>query len=120
MINVTAIFSSNVKRIRQEKTLSQEQLAEKCETSKNYISQIESEQRFASGIDQCRKQGWRGGFRPRARRAWIRDRVEWRTGGSHRSGRRPRDARIERDGLPRDPRRTGQDAPSDGARRNSR
>ncbi len=42
------VFSKNLKRIRRLKGLSQEQLAEKSETAKNYISQMESARRFPS------------------------------------------------------------------------
>ncbi len=42
------VFSKNLKRIRRKKGLSQEQLAEKSQTAKNYISQLESARRFPS------------------------------------------------------------------------
>ncbi len=42
------VFSRNLKRIRRLKGLSQEQLAEKSGTAKNYISQMESARRFPS------------------------------------------------------------------------
>lgn len=42
------IFIANMRRIRREKNITQEQLAEKCGTDTAYIGQIETNKRFPS------------------------------------------------------------------------
>lgn len=42
------IFIYNMKRLRREKNITQEQLAERCETDTAYIGQIETKKRFPS------------------------------------------------------------------------
>ncbi len=42
------IFISNLKRFRKERGLTQEKLAELCETETSYIGQIETRKRFPS------------------------------------------------------------------------
>ena len=42
------IFISNLKSIRKEKHITQEKLAEMCETDTAYIGQIETKKRFPS------------------------------------------------------------------------
>ncbi|MDC7218453.1 MAG: helix-turn-helix transcriptional regulator [Spirochaetales bacterium] len=42
------LFSQNLKRIRKAVRLTQEELAERCGVSKNYISQLEMGSRFPS------------------------------------------------------------------------
>lgn len=42
------IFIYNIKRLRREKNITQEQLAERCETDTAYIGQIETKKRFPS------------------------------------------------------------------------
>ncbi len=44
------IFIDNLRRIRREKNITQEQLAEKCGTDTAYIGQIETKKRFPSLI----------------------------------------------------------------------
>ena len=44
------IFFDNLRRIRREKNITQEQLAEKCGTDTAYIGQIETKKRFPSLI----------------------------------------------------------------------
>ncbi|MDC7224469.1 MAG: helix-turn-helix transcriptional regulator [Spirochaetales bacterium] len=43
------LFPQNLKRIRNEIGLTQDELAERCGKSKNYISQLEMGKRFPSG-----------------------------------------------------------------------
>jgi len=47
-MNLQQIFIENLRRIRTEKGMSQMQLAEKCNTSANYISEIEMGRRIPS------------------------------------------------------------------------
>ncbi len=42
------VFISNLKRFRKEKHITQEKLAELCETDTSYIGQIETKKRFPS------------------------------------------------------------------------
>ena len=42
------IFIGNLKRFRRERNLTQEQLAELCDTETSYIGQIETKKRFPS------------------------------------------------------------------------
>ena len=41
-MNLRQIFSKNIKFYRMQNNLSQQELAEKCETATNYISEIET------------------------------------------------------------------------------
>jgi transcriptional regulator with XRE-family HTH domain len=44
----SSLFSANLRRLRNRKGYTQEDLAERCESSKNYISQMESGRRHPS------------------------------------------------------------------------
>ena len=47
-MNLRQIFSKNIKFYRMQNNLSQQELAEKCETATNYISEIETGRKFPS------------------------------------------------------------------------
>ena len=47
-MNLQTIFISNMKRFRKQKHITQEKLAEMCETDTCYIGQIETFRRFPS------------------------------------------------------------------------
>lgn len=47
-MNLRQIFSKNIKFYRTQNNLSQQELAEKCETATNYISEIETGRKFPS------------------------------------------------------------------------
>lgn len=47
-MNLQDIFTNNLKRLRREKHITQEQLAERCGTDTAYIGQIETKKRFPS------------------------------------------------------------------------
>lgn len=47
-MSLRQIFSSNIKFYRTQNNLSQQELAEKCETATNYISEIETGRKFPS------------------------------------------------------------------------
>jgi len=48
MTNIRTLLSSNIKKRREKLGISQAQLAEKADTSTNYIAQIEQQTRFPS------------------------------------------------------------------------
>lgn len=48
IMNLRQIFSKNIKFYRMQNNLSQQELAEKCETATNYISEIETGRKFPS------------------------------------------------------------------------
>lgn len=47
-MSLRQIFSKNIKFYRTQNNLSQQELAEKCETATNYISEIETGRKFPS------------------------------------------------------------------------
>ena len=47
-MSLRQIFSSNIKFYRAQNNLSQQELAEKCDTATNYISEIETGRKFPS------------------------------------------------------------------------
>ncbi|MDC7224470.1 MAG: helix-turn-helix transcriptional regulator [Spirochaetales bacterium] len=49
MNSPTSLFPKNLKRLRKAAGLTQDELAERCGKSKNYISQLEMGKRFPSG-----------------------------------------------------------------------
>ena len=48
MTNIRTVLSKNMKALRKKKNISQAGLAEKIDTSPNYISKIEAEKQFPS------------------------------------------------------------------------
>jgi transcriptional regulator with XRE-family HTH domain len=48
IMSLRQIFSKNIKFYRTQNNLSQQELAEKCETATNYISEIETGRKFPS------------------------------------------------------------------------
>lgn len=48
IMNLRQIFSKNIKFYRTQNNLSQQQLAEQCNTATNYISEIETGRKFPS------------------------------------------------------------------------
>ncbi|MBO5483088.1 MAG: helix-turn-helix transcriptional regulator [Spirochaetaceae bacterium] len=47
-MNLRKVFSNNIKFYRTQRKLSQQELAEKCNTATNYISEIETGRKFPS------------------------------------------------------------------------